>query len=275
MKTLIPVLAASVLMASSVVSLADTDTTSNSSFDFNPGVIDSKNGTGATVGVEYKLKGNLLTKSFDSKDSGGLDPNAKIGAAVIGYSGSGTVAASKDRNPKNFLEFQLDAKLRYSASGKGTALGGFFSKYETNQSFTSKQFVYGVGGTYGKYSVFGENDFVAFDANYGRVDPKDDLERKLALGVAPLDPYYRWNIEFLYMVQIQSASVKAVEFNYRYFQENNAPAVIKSAALDKHQLATIRVGLKNDLFLAYSAGKLPFDKKNDQIIQLGFSYKLY
>ena len=274
MKYLIPVLTASALIAPAFASSAETDTPGNSSFEFNPVVVDSKNGTGSTVGVEYKFKGNLLTKSFDSKESSNvLDPNATIGSAVIGYSGSGTVAASKDRNPKNFLEFQLDAKLRYSGPGKGTVLGGIFAKYETNQSFTNKQFVYGLGGTYGKYAVFGENDFVAFDANYGRVDPKGDVERKSALGSAPIDPYYRWNLEFLYMVPIRSATVKSVEFNYRYFLENNAPAAIKSAALDEHQLGTIRIGLKNDFFLAYSAGKLPFDRKNTQIIQLGVSYK--
>lgn len=274
MKTPIPILSTIALMLSSAASLAQTDAGSKSSFDFNPVVMDSKNGSGSTVGAEFKFKGNLLTKSFDSKDSGDvLNPNATIGAAVIGYSGSGTVAASDTRNPKNFLEFQLDAKLCYSGPDKGTVLGGFFSKYEANQGFTNKQAVYGLGGTYGKYAVFGENDFVAFDANFGRVDPKDDTERASALGVATLDPYYRWNLEFLYMVPIQSANVKAIEFNYRYFQEVNASDAIKAATLDKQQLATLRVGLKNDFFLAYSAGKLPFNRKDDQIIQLGFSYK--
>ena len=192
MKKLTTILSAFVLMAPNLASSAEAESNSKSSFEFNPVVIDSKNGTGATVGVEYKFKGNLLTKEFDSKDTGSaLDPSATIGSAVIGYSGNGTVAASKDRNPKNFLEFQLDAKLRYSGSGKGTVLGGFFTKHETNQSFTDKQFVYGLGGTYGKYMVFGENDFVAFDANYGRVDPKGDTLRKSALGSAPIDPYYR------------------------------------------------------------------------------------
>ena len=75
------------------------------------------------------------------------------------------------------------------------------------------------------------------------------------------------------MVPIQSAAVHSVEFNYRYYRENGAPVAIRNAKLDEHQLATIRVGLKNDLFVAYSAGKLPFDRKNDQIIQIGFSYK--
>ena len=126
------------------MSLAASDI--DSKFKLSPVVIDSKNGSGSTVGIEYKIKGDLLSKSFDSKDAGTtIDPNATVGSAVIGYSASGTVAASKSRNPKNFLEFQLDAKLRRSVSGKGTVLGGFFSKYETNQSFDNKQFVYGFG----------------------------------------------------------------------------------------------------------------------------------
>jgi hypothetical protein len=246
----------------------------DSKFEINPVVVDSKNGTGSTVGIEYKVKGVLLSKSFDSKDFGGIvDPSATIGSALIEYSANGTIAASKDRNPKNFLEFQLDAKLRHSDSGKGTILGGLFAKYETNQSFDNKQLVYGLGGIYGKYAAFSENDFIAFDANYGRVDPKDDAERKQVLGGISLVPYYRWNLEFLYLIPIQSTAVNSFEFNYRYFKENSAPTAIKITALDEHQLATIRIGLKNDLFLAYSAGKLPFDRKNDQIFQIGFSYK--
>jgi len=265
-------LIASLLSVALGVSHAEQGT--DTKFEINPVVIDSKNGTGSTLGIEYKLKGDLLSKSFGSKDSGEeLDPNATIGSAVIGYSANGTVATSEDRNPKNFLEFQLDTKLRFSYSGKGTLLGGIFAKYETDQSFDNKQFVYGLGGTYGKYAVFAENDFISFDANYGRVDAKDDDERKQALGGASLDPYYRWNFEFLYMIPIQSTAVTALELNYRYFKENSAPTAIKNAEIDEHQLATIRVGLKYDLFVAYSAGKLPFDRKNDQIFQLGYSYK--
>lgn len=76
------------------------------------------------------------------------------------------------------------------------------------------------------------------------------------------------------MYPLQWNAVRSVEINYRYFLENNAPTAIKSADLDKHMLATLRIALKNDLFVAYSTGKLPFDQKNDQILQVGFSYKL-
>jgi len=264
------------LLVSKLAFSAESDAENkNSGFDFNPIVIDSKDGIGATVGIEYKFNGELLSKDFDSKDSGAsFNPNIAIGSAVVSYSGSGTVAVSKVRNPKNFLEFLLDAKLRYSAPRAGSVTGGLFSKYETDQSFSNKQLVYGLGATYGKYAALAANDFVALDANYGRVDPKDDSERKTAIGTTTLDSYYRWNLEFLYMYPLNWKTVRTVEFNYRYFLENNAPSAIKSAGLDKHELATLRVGLKNDLFIAYSTGKLPFDRKNDNIFQIGFSYKL-
>lgn len=186
MKKTILILSAPLFLTLSFSTLAETKSDSKNSFDFKPVVIDSKNGTGSTVGIEYEFKGEQ-TKSLNSNDAGvGLNPDATIGEAVLGYTAKGTVATSKDRNPKNFLEFQLDGKYRYSASGKGSMLGGLFAKYESNQSFTSKQSVYGLGGTYGKMDVLGSNDFVAFDANYGRVDPKDDTARQAALGATPL-----------------------------------------------------------------------------------------
>lgn len=273
MKTTVLILSWAAMLFTSVASQAQSN--AHTAFDVSPVVMDGKNDTGATVGLEYKLKGALLSRSFESKDSGNtLNPNATVGGVEIGYSANGTVAASKERNPRNFLEFVLDAKLRYGTSGGGTVLGGGFAKYETDQSFANKQFVFGLGGTYGKYAVFRENDFIAFDANYGRVDPKEDAQREVVLGTTSLDPYYRWNLELLYMLPIHTAKVKSIEFNYRYFRETNAPAAIKSASLDEQQLGTVRVGLDKDLFLAYSAGKLPFDRRNDQVVQIGFSYKL-
>ena len=246
----------------------------NETFEFSPIVIDSKDGIGATVGAEYKFGGDLYTKNFETMESGAsINPNAPIGSAVIGYSGNGTFATAKDRNPKNFLEFLIDAKIRYSVS-KGTVIGGLFSKYETDQSFSNKQLVYGLRTTLGKKNAMRTNDFMAIDANYGRVDPADYIERKAVLVSGKLNPYYRWNIEFLYMYPLEWNAVRSLEFNYRYFIETNVPAPIKGSGLDKHELATLHIGLKNDLFIAYSAGKLPFDRKNDQIFQIGFSYKL-
>jgi hypothetical protein len=276
MKTPNAFCAAAILLFAAVGASGAEPDSKSCSFCINPTIIDSKNNTGGTVGIDYNFKGDLLSKDFASKDTGSsIDPDATLGSAVVSYFGSGTVAASKERNPKNFLDFLLDAKLKYSAPRLGTVLGGLFTKYETDQSFDNRQAVYGLRATYGKFEALGKNDFVALDLSYGRVDPKEDAVRQAALGTDPLEPYYRWNLEFLYMYPLRWKVVTAVELNYRLFLENSAPASIKAADLDKHELATIRIGLQNDLFLAYSAGKLPFDRRNDNIFQIGFSYKLF
>jgi hypothetical protein len=242
---------------------------------FSPVVLDSKNSTGSTVGLDYKLAGTLLRKKFDSVDAGNaLNPDVSFGAADISYHGQGTIAASAERNPNNFLELQLDGKLLYSASRIGTISGGLLAKYEADQSFKNKNSVLGLSGTYGKYGALLQNDSIALDANYSRVDPKDDAQRKVALGASPLKEYYRWNLELLYKIPVGWKTITDIELNYRYFKEQNAPDSIKQADIAKHDLITLRVGLKNDLFLAYSSGKLPFDRKNDQAVKIGFSYKL-
>lgn len=65
-----------------------------------------------------------------------------------------------------------------------------------------------------------------------------------------------------------------VEFNFKYFAERNAPLQVRSADIAIFRLATIRLSLKNDFFIAYSYGKLPFDRTKDRIVQAGWSYKL-
>lgn len=244
-------------------------------YDFKPVILDSKDSTGSTIGIEYNFKDTLYEKLLNSVDSGpGIDINANAGSVGIYYEAKGIVAASKDRNPKNFLEFNLDAKYLLSTAKIGTIKGGLIAKYETNQSFSSKQTVFGLKGTIGKMDLFQTNAFGAIDGSFGRVDPIDDSERKVALGVSTLDPYNRLNMEIEYIYPLKGNTLKNLEFNYRYFLEVNAPNLIKAANLDKHELATIRLDMKDDLFVAYSVGKLPFDRKNEQLVQIGFSYKL-
>jgi hypothetical protein len=241
-----------------------------------PVVLDSKNGAAATTGIEYSVNGKLTLKKFATNDTGvEINPDVSFGSAVVSYSGTGTVTPSPDRNPINFMNFLARADFLYSTASSGTVQGGAFAKYECTQNFTDKQFVYGLGATYAKYPALLKNDYVVMDAAYGRVDPTNDNERQGALDGAELKAYYRWNLEFLYKYTISDSSViKTFEFNYRYFFENGAPDAIKRAGLDKHDLATFRLGMSNDLYVAYSTGKLPFDREKDQIIQIGFSYNL-
>jgi hypothetical protein len=238
-----------------------------------PVVMDSKSGTGSTVGLNYSFDGALYDRTLDTDDGGSdqINPDAAVGGMSVRLHGSGTVAASAERNPRNLLETALNAGYRYSTGTLGAILMSGFAKFESDQSFDKKQHVVGAMGTWGKRNLARQNDFLAIDLAYGRVDPKDDAERKAAAGAIGTSSYYRWNLEVLYMIPLGNTML---EMNLREFRERDAPPLIRQNRLDRHELAAIRLSFKNDLFIAYSTGKLPLDRQNDQAIQIGWSYKL-
>jgi hypothetical protein len=256
---------------------ADDQTASNpkSGFTLRPAVIDTSDGTGSTLGLEFQGSGTLISRSLDSNDAGSnaIDTTATLGDLALNYSTSGTITADKNRNPKDFLDALLDASYESSRTF-GSLSGGVFYKFETDQSFANKQSVYGLRATYVKLGIFQQTDWVGLDVNYGRVDPTGDADRAAALGTTPLAQYNRADFELEYLYNVGGKLIQTLEVNYRYFLEQAPPAQIEAAGLDKHHLVTARVGLPKDLFVAYSTGKLPFDKRNDKAFELGFSYKL-
>lgn len=249
------------------------------SLELAPIVIDSQDGTGSTIGLQFALSGDLLpaAKPAAAAPSDTFEEPEKvlIKQYNLHYEAKGVVTADSERNPLNYIDAIVDARiLRNSPSG--TFIGGAFLRYETDQSMDNRQSEYGVRGTYTRLHTVRENDTLGIDLKFGQVDPKEDELRQAALGTASLDTFYRWDAEFLYMLPISSdGTVRDFEFNYRYYLENSAPAAIKAADLDTHRMATFRLGLKGGLFIAYSTGTLPFDRESDRIYAIGFSYQLY
>ena len=242
-----------------------------------PVVLDASESSGATLGLQWQVKDSIVDTGLgkaEKSDSFGDVEKLVIRSFLVDYKLTGTATAAKERNPKNFLDALLDAKFEYSRSGFGAA-GGVFGKYESDQSFDNKQGVYGLRATVLAMGLLGKTDVVALDANYGQVDPSKDEARQAALGASQLENYYRWDFEFLFNYPIGAGRpVTAVEFNYRFFQEQSAPPEIEQAGLARHRLGTLRLGLKNDLFVAYSRGKLPFDRQSDKIFEIGWSTNL-
>jgi hypothetical protein len=228
----------------------------------SPVMLDSNNSTGATLGVEWLIKGKVVSNNLSGSSKETKDTFDDV------------AAADEERNPKNFLEVLLDAKWLYSAPA-GAVSGGLFGKYEADQSLDNKQYVYGVRLTVARLGLAHKNrmDFIALDVNLGQVDPSKDEARQAALGTANLDRYYRWDVEFLYMYPIAARGLETLEYNYRYFRETNPPLPVEQAGLDRNKLSTFRLGFRNDLFVAYSTGKLPFDRQSDKIYEVGWSYK--
>lgn len=247
-----------------------------------PVLLDSQDGDGAALGLEFDVSGTRrFMKSDEDTNADSFNPEVSFSGLALSYNLSGTVAADEDRNPKNFIDGLIDFHYFSSNPGAlGDITGGGFLKYETDQSFDNQQYVYGLSATYGKRNILRANDFFGVDVRRGRVDPSEDEARQAVLGTTSLEPYYRNEIEVLYTIPIQEViplidrMVEGFEFNYRYYKESGAPAAVKAAGLDSFFLRTFRLNLKHDLFIAYSSGKLPFDLKDDDFFQLGFSYKL-
>jgi hypothetical protein len=250
-------------------------TSGDAVLELSPVLIDTQDGAGATLGLEFLARGALVSWDLSTEDTGDdFDLEARLGDLRLEYEAQGAVTADSERNPKNLLDGTLNLSYYFQQSF-GTFAGGGFVRYETDQSFDDKQSVYGVAVTYGKVNAPFKNDVFAVDVRRGQIDPTDDAERAAALGSTSLDKYYRTDLEVLYIHTLGWKDlVRSIEFNYRYFRESSPAASLEAAGLDRFRLITYRLGLPQDLFIAYSTGTLPFDRQSDRIFEVGLTYKL-
>ena len=246
-------------------------------YKFKPTIIDGSSESGAVVGLEYDVSGEI-TKCLDSGEDI-LESDAEITVYQLSgaYKARGILASDSKRNPSDFLD--VSTIVGVAASSKfGTFLAGMDAAYEASQDFDNKQLGFSLSATYSKLfdkSIFvPDGAFFSVDTGWGRVEPIDDELRSVATGEEKLSGFYRWSVEGLLNLPTRNRIIKAIEFNVRYFQEVNAPAQVENANLDSYLIWTARLGLPNDFFLAYRYGKLPFDRENDHIVQIGLSFDL-
>jgi len=241
------------------------------SLEIKPSILEGKDKGGSTLGLEYQFSKNLLR--YDVAPANPLQPDS-FKSVTFDVAGTGTVALNSERNPKNFLDFVGSIESLYWSRNLGTFIGSLNGKFETDQSFKNKQGVFSINATFAKRNIFVKNGFFSVDVGYGRVDPRNDEARAAALQSQKLSTFNRWEAEVLYLHRTQNPTFDTIELNYRYFSERNAPLEIRQAGIAAHKLATIRLGIKKDFFVAYSRGSLPFNRKSDQIVQAGWSYKI-
>jgi len=259
-----------------VLAAGETNNRDDVKYDFNPILLDSEGSDSSVLGVEYTFSDYLLSNEFDSVD----DPDCTdytcpytIGSAKLKYEMKGVLAENSEKNPKNFIEFELDGSYLHAASDSTVIWsGGLFAKYEANQTFESKQFAYGITGAITKWSMFHDNDYIGFVLNIGTVDPSDDTDREEVLGTE-LDSYERVDIELVYRVPIDKGVLSNLEINYRYFKEVKSDLLIKNANLDEFRLITYHLSFNNGMYAAYSSGELPFNQRDNQIYEVGYTYK--
>jgi hypothetical protein len=106
------------------------------------------------------------------------------------------------------------------------------------------------------------------------VKPIDDKERKVLTGNEKQFTRFRFEAGFRTLVAI--AFNNTIHFNaaYRLFKELNAPSIVKTAGLNQFSYFTFSVTGADTYFFSYSYGKLPFDRTNNAVYELGFKLNL-
>jgi hypothetical protein len=174
---------------------------------------------------------------------------------------------------------------------------------ETNQDFTQRQHAYGFhasgvirawnpNSAWAKFNVL-DWPFAALrtllqsasaTASSGRalplvlvgldqIDPKKNAER---LQVDPdKSSYARWRGEVSMKSLVAKVSDQDVWImaNYRFYSEISPSAAIRAAKLNRFEYFAVGLALENGISLSYTTGKLPLDRKGDQVYELGFKVK--
>lgn len=212
----------------------------------------------------------------------------------------GTLAADSKKNPNKLVDLSGSYSwMRINsdrASTRMVSLGGQ-TKFETDQSFDNKQFVFGLRGTYtllagctpkqGEGSCIPSLDFLGISAGVQRVNPAKDSARKVALKGASLNNYERLELDAFYKYNLPAEwnYLSDIEFNYRHFQELSAPDAVRNAGLERHRLGLVRInfglGGKGPLavtpkmFVQYSRGSLPFDTASARVVKIGLTMQVF
>lgn len=147
--------------------------------------------------------------------------------------------------------------------------------YETDQSFTAKQekisaFIFGQFESWGSKTFLSAlNVNPTFRVGLDSITPNADTPRAKA---GDDSKFYRISSEVSFWIPLNNFKNVPVSltFNYRYFKELNPSDIIKDKKLDSDHLATWSLTGTNGLFVSYSSGKLPFDIKNEDVVELGW-----
>lgn len=188
---------------------------------------------------------------------------------------------------------QLSQPLLYTRVKANGAL-------ESNQTFSKKQWAYGasVGGNLldagskttlsrwnildypfaalryltradEKWSPSGDS-FPVLLAGIDLIDPITDAER---FAIDPSkDPYPRFSAEVTFKTQAATLAGHDIFLGaaYRYFKEISPSPAIRAANFDEQQYFVVYVEFLSGFSVSYSTGKLPLDRKDDQVFALGY-----
>jgi len=172
------------------------------------------------------------------------------------------------------------------------------ARLESDQAFRQKQYVYGavLGGDIsvpgaatlnvfdwpaaairwltGSDATFSPrgSTFPSVQLELAAVDPQDDDVRAL-LGETGTYPRLRFETGLRTPLYTRPDGQRLfLDANYRLYQELGASASVKGADLDRFSYVAAALVSSAGPFVSYSAGRLPFDARRDDVFQLGFRF---
>jgi hypothetical protein len=214
-----------------------------------------------------------------------------------------TIIARRSRKePYLDLYRQVSSFIRVSDQFYIGAKGKF--AFESNQDFSKSQFVPGIiigagakgwdenealryfnildypfalirllTGTDDHFNVYGAT-FPSFLFGWDYVIPQKDTLRKSFTGNENGFNRIRFEVSFKTRVARIGNEVFNFSSNYRWYNEVNASQEIKNNGLAFSNFFVAAIESNSGLFVSYTTGRLPFDKKNDQVYAIGFKYDL-
>ena len=169
---------------------------------------------------------------------------------------------------------------------------------ESDQTFSRKQYAYGAAlqaraRVWNPDSPLSRFNFFDWPFALTRMIGGDDWKPRgrhlpgVMAGIDLVDPagnadrfnvdpdrgaYPRFKAEVGFRSKVMEFEGKTVWFNagYRYFRELDAAAAIRAADMDVQHYFTASLDLPGNIAITYSAGKLPFDLKSQQVWALGY-----
>ncbi len=149
---------------------------------------------------------------------------------------------------------------------------GLNAGYETDQRFDASQsklsaYVFGQYESWGDSSIFPFDVVPAVRLGIDQVNPGSETPRAIA---GDSSTYYRVAAEASIWMPIRADVPLAFTFNYRHFREIDAGSIVQDANLDRYSLRTFSLRGANGLFVSFSSGRLPFDRQDDNVVELGW-----
>lgn len=260
-------------------------------------------GLSKAFNLEFKAEGNVAFNSdINPTDflKTGLDLNYVYNyasAVTIGSPGSGCDPA----DPATVKKCEEEAQ--HSKTGDAYAIfAGLIGSIESDQKFDKRNIAFGAHitsvyrpapGAFVNQANFFDWPFrltrvltshpMGFDASpdafpklilaLERIKPMNDKDRTAILGTT--QDYNRANMEIAMTSPVGMMQGKQVKFewSWRYFKEVGANGAIKAAGLDHFRYSAATLKHDSGWQLTYASGKLPLDRQNDKMWELGYKIK--